>query len=111
MKLIIPLILILISTPSVASIVKTAKVKKILAGEVYGNVVFLKVEPKPESTPDCQKNPTFSYAFNPTTDVGQVTLSLVLTAYASQSEVYIDGYDICDNNSANVENLKQFELK
>ena len=94
-----------------ASDVETAKIKSILAGKVYGNIVFLEISTKP-NLPDghCQTNPRWNYAFDPTTEIGKVTLSIALTAYASQRDVYLNGYDNCDVYPG-VESLRQLLTK
>lgn len=95
-----------------ASTVDNTKIKSILAGQTYGNVVFLQIDPKP-STIDatCQQNSQYNFAFDPTTEIGKVTLSMVLTAYASQNDVYLDGDKLCGTNSAGVEDVRQIWIK
>ena len=105
------LFLLLACNSSIASSINGTKIEAILAGEVYGNVVFLKINPKPPTLPGCQTNTIFNYAFNPTTEVGTVTMSMVLTAYAAGSNVYLNGYDVCTTNSAGVEDLRQFQVQ
>lgn len=111
MKNIVPYLLISFCYSASASYVDPTKIVGVLAGETYGNTVFLQIEPKPATLPECQKNPLYNYAFDPTTEVGKVTLSMVLTAYASQKDVYLNGYDLCNTNNAGVEDLRQIWLK
>ena len=104
--------LIFFQSSAFASTVESTKIKSILAGQAYGDIVFLQIDPKPENIDaDCQKNAEFNFAFDPTTEIGKVTLSMVLTAYASQNDVYLDGWKICDTNHAGVEDVKQIWVK
>jgi hypothetical protein len=97
---------------AMASTIDNTKITAILAGEVYGNVVILKISPKPTDTPDCQTNPNFNYGFDPTTEIGKVTLSMALAAYASAKSVYLNGYGDCNlSPSLGVERLRQISVQ
>ena len=48
----------------VRSAVDGAKIKSVLAGDIYGKVVFVEVEPKPTTVPECQQNTNYNYAFD-----------------------------------------------
>lgn len=72
--------------------------------------MFVVLSVKPGSQPSCQTNPNFSYVFDATTAVGKITLSLVLTAYTTQQDVYIDGDDTCSVHGS-VESLRQVWVK
>lgn len=93
-----------------ASVVKHTTITKVLAGPEYGDIVFITINNKSESTPKCQNNPGHDYAFDPTTDMGLVTLNLVIEAYVHQKVVQISGTDKCSNFS-NVEDLRYIMLK
>ena len=71
------------------------KIKSLLAGELYGNRVFVELTVKPSPTASCNNNPDYTYVFDPTTPVGKVTLALLMEAHASQANVYISGMDTC----------------
>jgi hypothetical protein len=92
-----------------ASEVLTTKIVGVLAGDVYGNVVFLKLATQPSNIPSCQNN-VYAYAFDSTTAAGKVMLSIALTAQATGKDVYVNGWDAC-NHYGSVESLRQIMLK
>jgi hypothetical protein len=97
---------------SAASTINSTKITAILAGEVYGNVVLIKISAKPTDIPTCQTNPTLSYAFDPSTVVGKTTLSMALSAYAAGKDVYLNGYNDCNlSPSLGVERLRQIRVQ
>ena len=93
-----------------ASEIQNGKVLSVLAGEQYGNRVFVELDPKPAAPAACQSNPRYSYVFDPTTPVGKVVLGILMTAYASGQDVYVSSWDTCDLY-AGVETLKQLQAK
>ncbi len=114
MKYIVAIITLIYVQASVASTVNSTQITSILVGKVYGNVAFIGVSTKPilSDLPECQTNPNYNYAFDPTTEIGKVTLSIALTAYASQKPVFINGYSNCNlYPSVGVEELRQLMAK
>lgn len=111
MRYLFAIVLFSVSQFGLASTVTSTKIKSILAGEVYGNRVFLEVTVKPADSdkPSCQTNTDYNYSFDPSTEVGKVTMAMVLTAYASQKDVYLNGYGLC--TTAQVEDLRQIWIK
>lgn len=104
---------LLIVFPSVgfASYVPSTKITKVLLGEAYGDKAFIELETKPDIPSDhCQSNPNFSYVFDISTELGKATLSVVLSAYMAQKNVYVNGFDTCTIYSG-VENLRQIQLQ
>lgn len=110
MRIILCLIAVLVSSGVNASVAKETKITKVLAGPDYGDLVFVTVSVKPLNLPKCQSNPGHDFAFDPTTDMGKVTLELVMDAYIHQKVVQIAGGNECDNFK-NVEDLKYLMLK
>lgn len=88
----------------------TGKIVSVLAGEYYGNMVFIEVSPKPTDSPACQTNPRYSFVFDPTTPIGKIMLGIALTAYTAEREVYIDGYNSCSVFNG-VESMRQIRAK
>jgi len=78
-----------------ASTINPTKIVKILAGPNYGNLVFLYIDPKPATVPACQTNDKWSYVFDGSTDAGKIYLSIALSAYAANKDVWLDGDDSC----------------
>ncbi len=103
-------ICLFVSQVSFASTINSTKIIEVLAGEAYGDKVFLKVSVKPTNAPSCQTNPNYSFVFNPTTEVGKITFSMILAAYASGKNVYIDGWHNC-NTYSGVESIRQIRLQ
>jgi hypothetical protein len=91
--------------PAAASEINPTQVTQVLAGPHYGNKVIITISNKPQSIPSCQTNPRYSYVFDASTESGKVTLSLVLTAYASGKNVWLGGLERCDLYSG-IESLK-----
>jgi len=102
--------LLVLAPNAFSSTILSTTIESILVGEVYGNMVFIEISIKPSSEPSCQTNPNYSYVFDPTTEVGKVTMSLLLIAYASGEDVFLNGYDACTIYSG-VENLRQIWIK
>ncbi len=103
---------ILLSNVSFASTIATTKISSILMGEAYGNVALIGISVKPGTVPACQTNPDYNYIIDLSTDVGKATLSLALTAYAAQKDVYLNGFDSCTLlPSVGVERLRQIWIK
>lgn len=96
---------VLFTSQVFASNVNPTKITKVLVGPAYGNNVFLTVSIKPSDAPNCQNNTRYSYVFDGTTEVGKMTLSVVLSAYASQKDVWLGGADNCVLHNG-VESLK-----
>jgi hypothetical protein len=95
---------------AIGSTIDNTFIIEILAGEINGNVAILKISPKPTNSPSCATNPNFSYAFDISTEVGKATLSMVLTAYAANKKIYLDGDGSCSLYSR-IESLRQIRLK
>jgi hypothetical protein len=114
MKKIIPryslLLLSLLSFNTIASTIDNTKISKILIGPQFYNNVFLVLDTKPSNIPGCQTNSAYSYVFDGTTDVGKMTLSAALSAYAAQKFVTIGGGNDC-TLYGNVENLNYILVK
>ena len=107
------LLLMIISTLSfttVASSISTTKITRVLVGPGYGNNVMLTISPLPSDVPDCQTNQGYSYVFDGTTEVGKMTLSSVLIAYSSKSNVWLGGTGSCSLYNS-IENLSHIVIK
>ncbi len=102
--------LFFVAQSTFASTIMSTKIKSVLVGEVYGNKVFIELTVKPSVEASCQTNSDYSYIFDPTTEVGKITMSMLLTAYASGRDVYLNGYDTCTIYDG-VENLRQIWIK
>lgn len=101
--------MLMFGNPAFASDV-TTKILGVLAGEAYGNVVFLKLAASPTTVPSCQTNTQYSYAFDATTPAGKISLSIALTAQASGKDVYLSGFNSCAVWSG-VESLREILVK
>ncbi|MEO9944256.1 hypothetical protein [Paraglaciecola sp.] len=109
-KLVMGLILTIVPTMSLSSIVSSTKITQILSGPNYAGKVFIALSIPPNATKaSCNTNSTWTYVFDPSTSIGQVTLGLVLSAHATKSNVKIEGYNNCTIHSG-VENLKYFQI-
>lgn len=84
----------------------TGAIVSVVAGEVYGNKVFIQMSPKPTTVPGCQTNARYNYVFDPTTAAGQVVLSIILAAYTAHRTVYLEGTEAC-SLVGDVESLEQ----
>lgn len=93
-----------VTSSSQASSINPTKIVKILAGPDYGNLVFLAIDPEPADIPTCQTNDKWSYVFDGSTEAGKVYLSIALSAYAANKNVWFRGDNSCDLYS-NVEDL------
>ena len=99
------LILLLFAICNVqASSVDPTKIVKVLAGPNYGNKVFLAIDPKPTNAPACQTNDKWNYVFDGSTEAGRIYLSIALSAYAANKDVWLKGDDSCTIYT-NVEDL------
>ncbi len=111
MKASLVLLISFFSITSFASTVGNTKITHVLLGEVYGDIVFIGIETKPSfPSGHCNTHGIYNYVFNPTTEIGKATLSVVLAAYAAQKPIYINGYDTC-NLYGSVETLRQIRLQ
>lgn len=79
-----------------ASSVNPTQITGVLVGPNYGTNVILTISNKPAQVPACQTNPGYNYVFDASTEVGKITLSVVLTAYASGKSVWLAGSEQCD---------------
>ena len=94
-----------------ATTVDETVVKSLLMGKAYGEMAFIEVGTKPIiPNGHCQTDDAYNYVLDISTELGRSLLGLVLTAYAAQSAIYINGYDTCDAYNG-VEDLRQFKLK
>lgn len=93
-----------------ASEANPTKIKQVLSGPIYDKQILITVESNISSVPECHKDKLYNYVFDGTTPEGQMTLSLVLTAYASQKNVWIGGTNSCTLRGG-VEDLKHIVLK
>jgi hypothetical protein len=93
-----------------ASSIDPTTITQVLVGPNFGNKVFVVLSKKPSDIPTCQTNTRYSYVFDGTTPTGQMTLSVVLAAYATQSDVWLGGSGSCSLYS-NVENLDHIVTK
>ncbi len=111
MKYVLPIFFAFFCANASSTTVNGTEVKSILVGKYYGDKAFIEIESKPEiPNGHCQSNGTYNYVLDTSTELGRLTLSLVLTAYAAKSSILIDGYDTCDTFGG-VEDLKQFQLQ
>lgn len=111
MKFLYIVLMLIVSNQVLAGFVNQTKIKELLIGKVYGDIVFIETETRPTlSSGHCADNASYSYVFDISTDVGKATLSIALAAYASKSPVYINGYDTCDLYEG-VEDLRQIRLQ
>jgi len=78
-----------------ASNISSTKITRVLVGPGYGKNVILTISAKPTALPSCQTNTSYNYVFDGSTDEGKMTLSVVLTAYASQKDVWLGGKNTC----------------
>jgi hypothetical protein len=93
-----------------ASSVDPTQITRVLVGPNYGTKVILTISNKPAQVPACQTNPGYNYVFDASSEVGKITLSVVLTAYASGKSVWLGGSDQCDIY-AGVETLKHIVVQ
>jgi hypothetical protein len=98
------LLVLLFSQASFSSTINPTKITRVLVGPGYGNTVYITVSVKPTGTPACQVNTGYDYAFDGTTAVGKMTLSVALAAYAAGKDVWLGGSNVCTFNNT-VENL------
>jgi hypothetical protein len=94
-KVIVGLILVFIPLTAFSSVVSSTKITQILSGPTYAGKVFLALETPPNATKaSCNTSSTWTYVFDPSTSIGQVTLGLVLSAHATKSNVKIEGHGV-----------------
>jgi len=87
---------LLISLTANASYTESTKIQEVLVGNDFGTKVLLELTNKPQPASGCNNNSRYSYAFDAGTESGKITLSVVLSAYVAQKEVYISGADVCN---------------
>ncbi|OCH55492.1 hypothetical protein A6D96_06185 [Vibrio cyclitrophicus] len=104
------ILLFLFSSLASASEANPTKITQVLSGPSFGKQVLITLEEQPTGIPACHNNQWYNYVFDGTTPEGQITLSMVLTAYASQNKVWIAGMDNCTLRGG-VESLKHIVLK
>lgn len=109
-KSLLSVILLVFVSSVTASEVNPGKVTKVLTGPAYGSKVLISVEPKPTGLPECATNAWYDYAFDTTTEEGKAVLSLVLTAYTANKNIWIGGLNQCQQFNG-VEDLKHILLK
>lgn len=92
------------------SITSDGRISQILMDESYGQKVFLMIEPssKKTSEPTCNSG-IWDYQFETSSLYGKEWLSIVLTAYTTKSQIYLEGTGICPSN--NVEKMRRINLK
>ncbi|ESP94641.1 hypothetical protein [Pseudoalteromonas luteoviolacea] len=110
MKKLLLVVGLVVSHSGLASSVDPTKITQVLVGPNYGKNVILTVSNKPTNAPSCQTNANYSYVFDGTTEVGKMTLSVVLAAYAAQKDVWLGGTDTCTLYGG-IENLKHIVAK
>jgi hypothetical protein len=81
---------------ALASNVDPTQITRVLVGPNYGTKVILTISNKPAQVPACQTNLGYNYVFDASSEVGKITLSVVLTAYASGRNVWLGGSEQCD---------------
>ncbi|KAB0468666.1 hypothetical protein F7Q91_22950 [Vibrio chagasii] len=109
-KLNLILLVCLLPSLTLASEANPTKIKQVLSGPEYGKQVLITVDTNPSGLPECHTNQWYNYVFDGTTPEGQMTLSLVLTAYAAQKPVWVAGTNSCTIRGG-VENLKHIVVK
>ncbi|USD33646.1 MULTISPECIES: hypothetical protein [Vibrio] len=100
----------LLPSLTLASETSETTIKRVLSGPEFGKQVLITVDTNPSSLPECHTNQWYNYVFDGTTPEGQMTLSLVLTAYAAQKTVVVSGTNSCTLRGG-VENLKYILAK
>ena len=100
----------LLPSLALASEANLTKIKQVLSGPEFGKQVLITVDTNPSSLPECHTNQWYNYVFDGTTPEGQMTLSLVLTAYAAQKTVLVAGTNSCTIRGG-IENLKYIIAK
>ncbi|RYV04075.1 hypothetical protein SOPP22_01345 [Shewanella sp. OPT22] len=108
-KIILLFFVIFIQTGAMASDTPNTKITRILVGPSYGTKVFLTISTKPTATPDCQINTGYNYVFDGSTETGKMMLSIALTAYTANKEVWLGGANKC-SLFGNVEDLKHIVI-
>ncbi|WP_046007381.1 hypothetical protein [Pseudoalteromonas rubra] len=86
---------ILFSGASIAASNQTGKITSLLAGPVYGDKLFFKVDGAINQKPSCHTNEHFDYVLDISTSTGKAYMSLIMAAYAAGKTVTVSGYDKC----------------
>ena len=108
------LVFVLLYLPSMllASEVRDAKVKAVNFKVTNGSIVFFQLDVSPNKPQGhCGTNSNVDFAFDSATPAGKNILAAVLSAYATQKNVYVGGDDTCTVGAeivSNVENLLWF---
>ncbi len=78
-----------------ASDVASTTIKEVAVGPLFGNNVFIALSSIPTDSPTCHTNSGYSYVFDASTESGKITLSVVLAAYATKTNIKIGGISDC----------------
>ncbi|MEY8200728.1 MAG: hypothetical protein RPS47_15945 [Colwellia sp.] len=90
----------------------TGKIKSILAGPGHGGSLYISVvgtvTPQVSGGVVCTTDPLHSFVIDTNNALSATWVSMLLTAYAADKYVYLQGTGICPNT---VESLNQIRLK
>lgn len=90
----------------------TGKIKEILAGPGHGGNLYIAVTgtvtPQVEGGSVCTTDPGQSFVVDTNNPLSTTWVSMLLTAYAADKDVYLQGTGSC---SGTVESLNQIRLK
>lgn len=85
-------------------------ITSLMIGRSHGAKVFIKVSAAPAGRPACATNSSWHYVLALTDNLAEQQLSLLLTAYAAKTTVYLEGGNDCTVHSG-IEDFRRVELR
>ena len=113
MKLIVLISVLIMSINAPQAGTYTGEIAIILTATKFDNKVYVQTKGDfYKSQKSCSKNKYYAFAFDGTTPIGKNFLSLLTSALTTNTEVVLQGEDICnESSSSKVETLTSLQLK